>query len=84
MMRHPPDVEARRPRPSICLHHDSSSSRLQEYAWAGVGPIPAAPGRALAAKRNERRYRLLLQHGFNPSRESVCVLLLSSPPPRRL
>ena len=48
--------------------HGSSSEADKYSLWGGYeSPMPREP--AVAARRDERRYRLLLQHDFHPTRE---------------
>ena len=63
---------------SLSTQDGVSEVDSQDFAW-GWGGHQSPPPRDdhIAARRNERRYRLLLQHEFNPSCEYTVL------PPRR-
>jgi hypothetical protein len=65
--------EQRTPVGSVFVHHSDSSSEVHDLEQSGLlSPSPQNP--FVEESRNERRYRMVLQHDFHASR--VCPSLI--------
>lgn len=67
---------------------ESEEDSLKNLVESDGYDYPQPTDKRLSDTRDERRYRLLLSHGFHPSRKSLCVtsgiiadVLLSRPSP---
>jgi hypothetical protein len=64
-------TQQRTPEPSVFFPPDSDSqSEVDPLEYSGM-LSPALDDPLVSAKRDERRYRILLQHDFHPSRPYI-------------
>jgi hypothetical protein len=69
--------EQRTPAGSVFVHHSDSSSEVHDLEQSGLlSPSPQNP--FVEESRNERRYRMVLQHDFHASRAYPTFTVLAA------